>query len=280
MAGENGGPWGGGGGGRPTPPSGGNGGNRGDQNGGQGGGGRDDKPNIPDIDELVRKGQDQLRVLMGGRGNGGGQSGGGGGMGGGGPLVTRSMVGLGLILAFIGWLFASVYTVRPDEQSVELFLGEYSSTGQPGLNFATLAAGHARGDRGDPRTHRRRGRWWSWRSGGTDADRGREYRRYRLPGRVEYHRSGAVPVQPARSADDDLCRVRIRHARDHRPVRAVADPQPGSWGHRLAAAGPDPVDAGQLRRRHERHPRQLRQGRPAVGGDRCLPRSAGRRAAA
>lgn len=136
MAGENGGPWGGGGGGRPTPPSGGNDGNRGGQNGGQGGGGRDDKPNIPDIDELVRKGQDQLRVLMGGRGNGGGQSGGGGGMGGGGPLVTRSMVGLGLILAFIGWLFASVYTVRPDEQSVELFLGEYSSTGQPGLNFA------------------------------------------------------------------------------------------------------------------------------------------------
>ena len=37
------------------------------------GGGRgpgDDGPQIPDIDELMKKGQDQLRVLMGGRGGG------------------------------------------------------------------------------------------------------------------------------------------------------------------------------------------------------------------
>ena len=66
MAGNSGGPWGGGGnsgGGRQQPPSGG------------GGGGRrpdGDKPQIPDIEDLMRKGQDQLRVLMGGRGNGGG----------------------------------------------------------------------------------------------------------------------------------------------------------------------------------------------------------------
>jgi len=38
--------------------------------------------------------------------------------------------------AFALWIFASVYTVKPEEQSVELFLGSYSSTGQPGLNFA------------------------------------------------------------------------------------------------------------------------------------------------
>ena len=34
------------------------------------------------------------------------------------------------------WAFSSFYTVKPEEQSVELFLGEYSSTGNPGLNFA------------------------------------------------------------------------------------------------------------------------------------------------
>lgn len=34
------------------------------------------------------------------------------------------------------WAFASFYTVRPEEQSVELFLGKFSSIGQPGLNFA------------------------------------------------------------------------------------------------------------------------------------------------
>jgi membrane protease subunit HflK len=34
------------------------------------------------------------------------------------------------------WLFASFYTVRPEERSVELFLGSYYKTGEPGLNFA------------------------------------------------------------------------------------------------------------------------------------------------
>jgi membrane protease subunit HflK len=33
-------------------------------------------------------------------------------------------------------VFSSLYTVRPEEQSVELFLGKFSSIGQPGLNFA------------------------------------------------------------------------------------------------------------------------------------------------
>ncbi|MCA0922062.1 FtsH protease activity modulator HflK [Pseudooceanicola nanhaiensis] len=134
MAGNSGGPWGGGssgggGGGRPPGP----------QGGGNGGGRRPDGdgPQIPDIDELVRKGQDQLRVLMGGRGNNGGRNGGNGtGPRGSGPMFTRSTVGLGVLGAVALWAFASFYTVKPEEQSVELFLGKYSSTGQPGLNFA------------------------------------------------------------------------------------------------------------------------------------------------
>lgn len=124
----NGGPWGGGG------------GNRGDDD-------RDDRPvrggrrpgeggtPIPEIDEIVKKGQEQLRVLMGGRGRGGGGGGGGGGnpMG---PLFTRNgMILGGLALAGL-WAFSSFYTVRPEERSVELFLGEFSAIGNPGLNFA------------------------------------------------------------------------------------------------------------------------------------------------
>jgi membrane protease subunit HflK len=35
-----------------------------------------------------------------------------------------------------GWAFMSFYTVRTEERSVELFLGEASAVGQPGLNFA------------------------------------------------------------------------------------------------------------------------------------------------
>lgn len=122
----NGGPWGGG--------------NRG------GGGGDDDRrpagdrrpprrpgegPQIPEIDQLVSRGREQLRVLMGGRGGmppPGGR--------GDGPRVTRGTLALaGLGVAAL-WAFMSFYTVRPEEQSVELFLGSEYSVGNPGLNFA------------------------------------------------------------------------------------------------------------------------------------------------
>ena len=129
MAGNNGGPWGGGG----------NNGS-GDDNRGSGnnGGGRrpeGDGPQIPEIDELMKKGQEQLRVLMGGRGGGNGTNGSGGGDAGG-PMLTRGTIGLGVVAAVVLWGMASFYTVKPEEQSVELFLGAYSSTGNPGLNFA------------------------------------------------------------------------------------------------------------------------------------------------
>ena len=132
MAGNSGGPWGGGG------NQGGD--DREDRGRGNNGGGRppqDDGPQIPDIDELMKKGQDQLRVLMGGRGGDGGQTGGRGPSGGSaGPSFGRGSILLGLIAAAVLWAMVSFYTVKPEEQSVELFLGEYSSTGEPGLNFA------------------------------------------------------------------------------------------------------------------------------------------------
>ncbi len=125
MAGNNGGPWGGGG------------NNGGDDN--RGGGGKrpgQDGPQIPELEEIVKKGQEQLRVLMGGgRGRGGNGSGGQGGQLGG-PGLTKGTIGLGLLAAAAVWSFASFYTVKPEEQSVELFLGKYSQTGNPGLNFA------------------------------------------------------------------------------------------------------------------------------------------------
>jgi len=129
MAGHSGGPWGGGG------NSGGGGGRDGNRGSGGGNGRRPPEGGqIPEIDELVKKGQDQLRVLMGGRGGGGGN--GGSGSGGGGPRMTRGTIGLGALVAVGLWAFASFYTVKPEEQSVELFLGKYYSTGTPGLNFA------------------------------------------------------------------------------------------------------------------------------------------------
>ena len=121
MANNNGGPWGGGNRG---------GGNDDDRRPGRRPG--QDGPQIPEIDDIMKKGQEQLKVLMGGRG-GGGQNGSGGGEG---PKLTKGTLGLGALVLVGVWLFSSLYTVRPEEQSVELFLGEFSAIGGPGLNFA------------------------------------------------------------------------------------------------------------------------------------------------
>ncbi|SET26911.1 FtsH protease activity modulator HflK [Oceanicella actignis] len=124
---NSGGPWGGGGkddrgsGGR-NPWGGGPG------SGGPGGGGGEG----PDMDELLRQGRERLKVIFGGGGPGGpggGGSGGGGGLGRGGWTLAA----LG---AFALWVYASVYTVAPEERSVELFFGELYAVRDPGLNFA------------------------------------------------------------------------------------------------------------------------------------------------
>ncbi|MEP3345399.1 MAG: FtsH protease activity modulator HflK [Litoreibacter sp.] len=134
MAGNNGGPWGGGGNrGGGDDRDGSNGSNN---NGSNNGGGRKPGGDIPEIDELMKKGQEQLRVLMGGRGGGSNNGTGGGGSGSGGAGFTAGTFGLIALGAVAVWLFQSFYTVKPEEQSVELFLGEYSATGEPGLNFA------------------------------------------------------------------------------------------------------------------------------------------------
>ncbi|MEM9756185.1 MAG: FtsH protease activity modulator HflK [Pseudomonadota bacterium] len=127
MSGNNGGPWGGGGGSGGGRNSG---GNRGSSGGGRGPG---NGQQIPEIDEIVRKGQEQLRVLMGGRGGGRGPNGSGGGEG---PRITRGTVLIGFGVLALMWVFASFYTVRPEQRSVELFLGSFQSVGEPGLNFA------------------------------------------------------------------------------------------------------------------------------------------------
>jgi membrane protease subunit HflK len=134
--GNNGGPWG-------------SGGDKGDKGGGDknpwgsgrggrgGGGGPGGQPRVPDIDERARTGPEQLKILRGGGRRRGGGSGGGAGGAGGGGIGRR---GFGLIaLGLVGlWLFMSFYTVRPEEQAVELTFGECRGDciGQPGLNFA------------------------------------------------------------------------------------------------------------------------------------------------
>jgi membrane protease subunit HflK len=114
-----GGPWGGGSGDR--------GGGKGPWGGGGGGGSQG-----PDLDDLLRKGRDQLKVVLGGRGGG---RGGGGGRGEGPNFGPYLKYVIPLVLA-AAWLMQSFYSVKPEERSVELFLGKLSAIGEPGLNFA------------------------------------------------------------------------------------------------------------------------------------------------
>ena len=142
MAGQ--GPWGGGedGKGGKQPPQGG--GQRPWGNAGGDKGGDDDQPQgprrgdqMPEIEELVRKGQDRLRVLMGGKPSGGGNRPGGPR----GPIrpqfhMGRGAWGLVAIGAAVVWSFMSFYTVDEGERSVELMFGRPYAIGTPGLNFA------------------------------------------------------------------------------------------------------------------------------------------------
>ncbi len=110
----------------------------GDRNSGNRGGpqrpGGGNNGGVPEIEDLVRKGQEQLKVLMGGRGGTGGNGSGGGG-GGGASLGRGLYVIIGLV-AIALWLLASFYRVDTSEKSVELLFGEHVQTGTEGLNFA------------------------------------------------------------------------------------------------------------------------------------------------
>ncbi len=96
-----------------------------------GNGGSGQGPNIPDMDDFVNRGRDSLKNMIGKRParkprrkSGGRQQ------------SPKMLIALAVLAAIGGWCWLSFYTVKPEERSVELFLGSYSSTGQPGLNVA------------------------------------------------------------------------------------------------------------------------------------------------
>jgi len=104
--GGGGGPWGGGGGSNGGGPWG---------RGGGGGGGSGQKP--PDLEEIIRRGQDRFKGFM--------PSGGIGGWG----------FGLILVIAFALWMATGLYRVQPDQQGVVLQFGKWVTTTEPGLRW-------------------------------------------------------------------------------------------------------------------------------------------------
>ncbi len=91
---------------------------------------RKDEQGPPDLDEVVRKMQDKLGGLFGGKKSGGGTEGPSSGKGG--------AAGIGVILAVVlaGWLiYDMAHIIQPAEQGVVLRFGKYVDTIQPGLTF-------------------------------------------------------------------------------------------------------------------------------------------------
>ena len=86
---------------------------------GSGPGGGQEPPNI---DELIRKGQDKFRSTFGG--------GGAGGKGGG-----RGMFLLIALMFVFGYLYTAFYKVQPDEAGVVLRFGKWIETNDTGLHF-------------------------------------------------------------------------------------------------------------------------------------------------
>jgi membrane protease subunit HflK len=79
----------------------------------------------PDLEDLIRKGQDRLRqILPGGRRGGGEPS----------PLAVLPLVAA----AVVGfWLYESIYVVQPDEVGIELQFGKVKpEINEPGIHFA------------------------------------------------------------------------------------------------------------------------------------------------
>ncbi|HEX2889027.1 FtsH protease activity modulator HflK [Vineibacter terrae] len=94
-SGGGGGPWGGGG-GSGGPWGGG---------GGRGGGNRGGPPRPPDLEEVLRKGQDRLRnILPGGMGS------------------ARGLILVALVV-LVGWLLTGLYRVETNQQAIELVFG-------------------------------------------------------------------------------------------------------------------------------------------------------------
>ncbi|SDA28383.1 protease FtsH subunit HflK [Methylobacterium sp. UNC378MF] len=98
------GPWGGGGGGGKTPPN---------------------------LEDLLRRGQDRLRGLIPGGGGSGGGYGGGGSTGVGGGRSAAVIA----VLAIAIWLATGFYTVYPRQVGIETIFGRYVGTKGEGLRY-------------------------------------------------------------------------------------------------------------------------------------------------
>ncbi len=83
--------------------------------------------NAPDLDELLRQGQENIRRMMGG--------GGSGGPGGRKPLFNKNFIGLIAAVGIGLWSLTGFYRVKEGEKAVILQFGKINRTAEPGLRY-------------------------------------------------------------------------------------------------------------------------------------------------
>jgi modulator of FtsH protease HflK len=89
-------------------------------------GGGDQGP--PDLDEALKKLQEKLGGIFGGKSGGGGGGGGGGG-------ISSALLGVIAAVALVVWGLMGFYQVDQQERAVVLRFGKYLETVQPGLQW-------------------------------------------------------------------------------------------------------------------------------------------------
>jgi membrane protease subunit HflK len=95
----------------------------------------------PDLDEVVRKLQERLGGLFGGKRRGpNGDDGGGRGSGGGGfpslpSGIDKKTIGIGAGVLLVLWLASGIYIIEPAERGVVLRFGAYVDTTDPGPHW-------------------------------------------------------------------------------------------------------------------------------------------------
>lgn len=113
----------------------GSGGNNGGNNNGSNNGNRGGKQGPPDLDEALKKLQDSLNGLFGGKKGNSNNSGGSNRNSGGGAGIPKAVWAIAGLVIIAFWLFSAVYTVDEQEQAIVLRFGEYHRTVESGLHL-------------------------------------------------------------------------------------------------------------------------------------------------
>ena len=113
----------------------GSGGNNGGSNNGNNNGNRGGKQGPPDLDEALKKLQDSLNGLFGGKKGNSNNSGGSSRNSGGGAGIPKAVWAIAGLVIIAFWLFSAVYTVDEQEQAIVLRFGEYHRTVESGLHL-------------------------------------------------------------------------------------------------------------------------------------------------